>query len=183
MYYVMETQHHELVSMISYPGIGWGLAFTEGKYLEPNFGNGEILIEFESDHASLPDYFEVDGTPIVSEKFAQVWQSLTIANCQFFPITAKFPSRLLQGHQVLNIIGRVACIHDASECNRYEGRIVRIKKLVLRDNLDPAVEVFRAQEHQLTILISNRIKDALQSSLLSGIRITPAANWNDGHRF
>lgn len=184
MYYIMDSQHHNLVSMISYPDMGWGLHFTKGEYLPPNFGAGNILIEFESDHSALPDYFEIDGTPVVSEKFVQVWKTLPIDNYQLFPVTAKFPSFVLQGHHILNVVGREPCIDtEASDCNFYEGHIVRIQNLVLRSDINKALDLFRAEKHPLTIVISGRIKDLLQSSGLSGLLVMPADGWSDKHRF
>jgi hypothetical protein len=183
MFYIIESQHHKLVGMLSYPGSGWGLEFTKGKRLDPNFGQGSIRVLFESDHEHLPDYFELDETPIVSARFLDIWKSLPIDNYQVFPVTVQFPSSHLDGYYILNIVGLVSCIdREKSELNMYKHLIMRVRKLVL-DKSDICLELFRIQEFSLAIMISERIKESLVQADLSGLLIKPAEGWNDEHRF
>ena len=46
MFYILESQHHKLAGMISYPDSGWGLDFTKGKLLDPRFGEGGGSVSF-----------------------------------------------------------------------------------------------------------------------------------------
>jgi len=183
MFHILESQQHELVGMISYPDSGWGLTFTKGSHLDPNFGGGDIVVRFDSNHDILPDYFELDGTPIVSEKFLNVWKTLQVDNYQVFPITVKFPNEELAGHYILNIVGLVACIdRDASELQMYKSRIMRILDLVL-DTTQVSLDLFRVHGYPLAIMISERMKQALEDAKLSGLLIKPTDGWNDKHRF
>jgi len=89
----------------------------------------------------------------------------------------------LQGYYILNVVGRVACIDlDASDLKKFKNVIVRIKKLVLDANIQ-VVELFRANEFPLAILISETIQQQLNQAKLSGLLMKPADGWNDQHRF
>ncbi len=182
MFYILECEHHKLVGRISFQSSGWGLDFTEGELLDPKFG-GDITVEFEANHASLPDYFELDETPIVSENFIKAWKLLPVDNYQLFPVTVKFPDSQLQGYYILNVVGRVACIDlDASDLKKFKNVIVRINKLVLDADIQ-MVELFRASEFPLAIFISETIQQQLSLAKLSGLLMKPADGWNDKHRF
>lgn len=186
MLYILESAHHELVSMISYPNSesGWGLDFTKGHRLSDNFGGGQIFIDFESDHELLPDYFEVDGIPIVSENFLNVWRATPADNYQVFPIFARFPNRVGQQCYIINVIGRVACFDfERGEYKMYEGMVSRIKKLIIREDVGPFPDIFRANEYPLAIFISERVKNIIDTSDFSGLIISEALNWNDSYRF
>lgn len=186
MLYLLESAHHELVCMISYPNSGsnFGLDFTKGLRLSDGLANGQLLIDFESDHESLPDYFEVDGMPIVSESFLSVWRTIPADNYQVFPISTRFPKGLGQPRYLINIIGRFACFDlERGEYKMYEGLVSRVKKLVIRENVGHLPDVFRADEYPLAIFISERVKNILGTSNLSGLVISESLNWNDRYRF
>lgn len=184
MFYILDSQHHKLVGMISYPNSGWGLTFTKGELLNPNFGDGNISVKLESNLEYLPDYFELDGTPIVSEKLLNIWKSLPIDNYQEFPITVELPSRQIQGHYILNIAGLISCIDkEASDLQMYEDIVImRVLNLVL-DMTQVSADIFRIHDYPLAIMISERIKQTLDEANLSGILMKPADGWNDKHRF
>lgn len=184
MYYILESQEHVLVGMISYQNAGWGLGFTRGDVFDSNFGEEGLCVLFEKNHAALPDYFELDATPIVSEKFVQLLKSLPVDNYQLFPVVVKFPGRQITGHYILNIVGRISCIDvAASDCKMYKNSIMRIKRLVLKADLAKNLDLFRPEEFPLAIIISERIKQGLESGSLTGMLIKPADDWSDKHRF
>lgn len=183
MFYIIESQDHEWVGRISYPDSGWGLDFNEGQSIDPHFGDGNIIVEFEADHDSLPDYFEIDGTPIVSEKFVRAWKDLPLDNYQLFPVKVKFPKSQRVGYSILNVVGLVSCMDlAASDCQMYENSVMRILNLVL-DLKVTDIELFRSQEYPLAIFISESIHQKLEKANLSGMLIKPADGWNDLHRF
>ncbi len=183
-YYILESREHTLVGMISYRNSGWGTHFTRGELLEENFGEGEILVEFEKNHDQLPDYFELSAVPVVSENFVRHLEALAPENFQLFPVTVKMPGRELSGYSIINVVGRVPAVDgDASDCKMYDGDIMRLNKLVLKKDLDRGLDLFRAEEYPLAIFISGAVKDALEAGSLTGMRITPADGWSDKHRF
>lgn len=184
MYYIIESQQHVLVGMISYQNSGWGMHFTKGNLLETGFSDGPIYVELESNHDSLPDYFELTGTPIVSEKFVQQLKTLPFDTYQLFPVIVKMPDSQVMGHYILNVVGRISCVdEDASDTKNYKNKIMRMNKMVLKKDLDQNLNMFRANEYPLAILISDNVKKVLETHSLSGILINPAENWSDKHRF
>ncbi len=184
MYYILESELHTMVGMITYPNPGWGLHFTKGVSLDSDFGEGQIFVEFEKDHDALPDYFELSKTPIVSEKFVQQLKTLPLDNYQLFPVVVKMPAGQVMGYYILNVVGRVSAVDKAaSDCKMYEDDIMRLNKLVLREDLNQDLDMFRADEFPLAVFISERVKEALEAGSLSGMLIKPADGWNDKHRF
>jgi len=184
MFNILETQEHQLVGMISNVGSIRVPPFTKGKLITDSFNEGQLKVEFESNHESLPDYFELDAIPIVSNKFVEVWQGLPIDNYQLFPVMIRFPDDELAGYSILNIVGRISCVDVAkSDCKMYEHRIMRLNNLVLNYDSIKENKLFRAHEYPLAIFISNLISEQLSQSGLSGMLIEPAENWNDKHRF
>lgn len=183
MFYILESQDHELVGMILFAGSGWGLDFCEGKRVPLDFDERPIIVELQADHDELPDYFEIDGTPIVSEGFARTWRALPLDNYQLFPVLVRLPGHEISTHFILNIVGLVSCVdQNASDCQVYESSIMRILNLVV-DVEATSLELFRAREYPLAIFISNSIRQALDDAKLSGMSIRPADGWNDLHRF
>lgn len=184
MFYILESKHHELVGMISYENSGWGLHFTKGKLLDPDFGHGETSIELESNHDSIPDYFELTATPIVSEKFVNHLKALPLDNYQLFPVLINMPDSQIMGHYIFNVIGRLSCIDkDASDTKMYEDDIMRLNKLVFKEDFDQSLQLFRADEYPLVIFISEQVKIGLEGGALTGFLINPADGWGDKHRF
>ena len=184
MFSILETQEHQLVGMISNTHSMKIPRFTKGKAITDKFENGQIKVELESDHESLPDYFELDAIPIVSSKFAEIWRGLPFDNFQLFPVIVKLPSKEIGSYFILNIVGRISCIDmEKSDCNMYEHRIMRLNNLVLNYESIKESNLFRADEYPLAIFISDSIATQLSKSNLSGVLIKPTENWNDKHRF
>ncbi|WP_444996732.1 hypothetical protein [Aliikangiella sp. IMCC44359] len=103
MFNILETQEHQLVGMISNKDSNQLPPFTKGRLINKNFYEGQLKVEFESSHGSLPDYFELDAIPIVSDKFVDFWQDLPIDNYQLFPAVIRFPDKEFAGYSILNI--------------------------------------------------------------------------------
>ena len=174
----------EAVGSISYQNSGWGLHFTQGKRLDSGLGDNPIVVSLESNHDTIPDYFEISAVPIVSENFVLALKTLPDDRYQLFPATIKMPSREIGGYHILNIVGRLDCIDiDASDTKMYDGSIMRLMKLVMRKDLSPSMSLFRANEYPLAIFISDKVAAALRDAGLSGMKIDPAPGWGDDHRF
>lgn len=184
MYYIIESQQHTLVGMISYQNAGWGMHFTKGQLLDDRFSEAPIYVELESNHDVLPDYFELTGTPVVSEKFVQQINASPADNYQLFPVVVKMPDSQVMGYYIWNVVGRVDCIDvDASDTKKFKTKIMRMNKMVLKDDLNKDLMLFRAHEYPLAIFISEQVKESLQAASLTGVLINPADGWSDSHRF
>jgi hypothetical protein len=184
MYHILESQQHVLVGMISYPNPGWGLHFTKGNFLEPDFGEGQIYVEFESSHDTLPDYFELSATPVVSEKLVTQLKMIAVDNYQLFPVIIKMPDSQLTGYYILNVVGKISCVdEDSSDTKKYKNRIMRMNRMILKADMEKDLRLFRCREYPFAIFISQQIKDVLEKGGLTGMLINPADGWSDKHRF
>lgn len=184
MYYILKTEHHELAGMIDYSGDNWGQDFNQGVPLDESFDDLKITVKLERDPDQLPDYFELDATPIISDKFVQELKHLPMNTYQLYPILIESPQGSRAGYSLLNVVGRIPCVDKrASDYTLYDGEIVRMKKMALVDNIKEERDIFRAEEYPLVIFLSERIAKALASSGLTGMQINPAEGWSDRHRF
>ena len=53
----------------------------------------------------FPDYFDVQGVPVVSKKFIETLERASIDNFQAFPVEIRFEDDLMSGRFILNVIG------------------------------------------------------------------------------
>lgn len=185
MYYIFEADKLRKIRHLIYGGDdGWGLSFLKGYPLTPPAHPDQLKVEFETEAVALPDYFEANSSPIVNDKVAGVLNGLKLDNIQLFPVKIEFPEKQVPGYYALNVIGRFNAIDvDASETTQFRGRVARMKKLQLKEGRFEGAEMFRDDQYQELIFVSERVKLALEAAAISGA-LYPAANgWSDAHRF
>src|SRR5205809_769216 len=91
-------------------------------------------LRFESDEprAEYPDFFNALRAPGASAKFVNALAEAGVDNIEWFPATIHEPGRVIPDYQVMNVVGRVACLDEnASTVTRFRGKLARIKNLVL----------------------------------------------------
>lgn len=185
MIYVLESKLHSLISYISYAADGgWGLDFFKGVMLDVPRNSNDLYIEAEGLKTTLPDYFEVQGVPVVSKKFIAVLEGASIDNFQAFPVDVRFENGTMSGHFILNVIGRLKCFDQPqSKLSKFGPSIARIFSLkLLKDAVFDSC-IFRAREYQEVIFIQENVKTAIEKANISGCEIRIADGWSDAHRF
>ncbi len=184
MYYVLESKPVELVSHLVYEGDGgFGLDFLKGDLLPSGLTGGELFIEVESAAIELPDYLEVGGAPLVNRRFLDALNESGVENYQSFPVEVRFEDSVIKDRFLLNVVGRMQCFdRENTDCSTFGPVIARVFSLKL--NLpDGAPDMFRADEYQDIIFISERLKNTLSNHLITGCEMRQADGWNDAHRF
>lgn len=184
-YFVLESQPSTLVAhLVNSSGEGFGLEFLQGTWLTYATVDHDLHIEIEGPVEPLPDYFEVDCVPIVNQSFMQAFQSSGCDNFQLYPLPLHFSDQEVQGYAALNVLGRIACLDlNESQYTEFRGKVFRIQSLAMRPTDDTWAPVFRAHEYQEVVFVDERVQEALAANSISGLRITPAEQWNDAHRF
>lgn len=185
MIYILESKLHSLISYISYvEDGGWGLDFFKGVVLNAPNNTNDLYVDAESPKTPLPDYFEVQGVPVVNKKFIAALESASVDNFQAFPIEIRFEDGVTSGHSILNIIGRSKCFDESeSKLSKFGPSIARVFSLKLLDNAACGSYIFRAHEYQEVIFIQENVKAAIESANISGCEIRKADGWSDEHRF
>lgn len=185
MIYILESKLHSLISYISYSEDGgWGLDFFKGLILDVPKNNNALYVEAESQKTPLPDYFEVQGVPVVSKKFIVALENVSVDNFQAFPVEIRFEDGIVSGHFILNVIGRSKCFDESqSKLSKFGPSIARIFSLKLVDNAAFGSYIFRAHEYQEVIFIQEKVKKAIEEANISGCEIRKADGWSDEHRF
>lgn len=169
-----------------------GTARDEGARAPDKYLEGQILAPDElpvNPHVAVemapnvyPDYFELQGVPIVSERLVVALRGAGITNFDAYPAPVVEAKRTVRGHYFLNVIGRVGCLDDAAtKGTRYRGRLVRVDALAVDEARARGQHLFRLREKQTLILVSERVQRALRG--LSGAVVKQAQGWTDRDRF
>jgi len=185
MIYILESKLHSLISYISYSEDGgWGLDFFKGSVLDAPKNNNDLYIEVENVKTPLPDYFEVQGVPVVNKKFITTLESVSADNFQAFPVEIRFEDGLTSGHFILNVIGKSKIFDESqSKLSKFGPSVARVFSLKLVDNAAFGSYIFRAHEYQEVIFIQENVKKAIEEANISGCEIRKADGWSDEHRF
>lgn len=136
----------------------------------------------------MTDYVVSDmGCPIISERFKQFLDSLGIDNIQYFEaaIIELEGEPAKSGYYAANIIGLIDCIdRDASDMDAEPDKdgeltvIFGIEKLVLKDNIAYQGYLFRAAHFTRLILVDEFLKQQIEESPLTGIRLVSPERWD-----
>jgi len=185
MSYILESKLHNLVShIVNQNGSGWGLDFLKGFLVTPPVTSSELFVEVESEQVDLPDFFEVDGVPVVRSHFIKTIESAGVDNFQLIPVEIRFKNSVVKDFFLFNVIGRVKCFDEnKTDCSKFGPSIARIFSLKLVSNPAYGNHMFRAHEYQDVIFITEQVKIEIEKANISGCEIRNADGWNDEHRF
>jgi hypothetical protein len=193
MYYILEQDRNNSVSAsFSDANPGHHMKWYKGQKFEKNelpsdlqlhIDNNDIEIVDQNIRAVYPDFFTGTATAFCSEKMRQLLDKAGIQNIEYYPLVIiEEGGRRVEGHYAMNILGRIACLDKTqSECNYFEGEIVRIKSMAIDESLVHDIPIFRLHELPDIILVSEKIANVTKG--LVGIQLSPAEGWNDSHLF
>ncbi len=123
----------------------------------------------------LRDVYLID-IPLFSNKFLSVIESFGIDNIQKYNAVLKTADgKSISGYSAINIVGLVECVNfDESEfIPGSEPPLMRFKRLVLDSSKAKNFDFFRLGEHSLHIIISEKLKNALDEANLVGYSLIP----------
>jgi hypothetical protein len=127
----------------------------------------------------LTDYlFNIPGIPLFSTALQQAIAEIGIDNIQYFTalLVTKKGELVEKGYKIGNVVGKVACFDwEKSEYDEtYKARGVPgyIDKLVLDMNRIHGERLFRLAEAPRVLLVSQSVKQHLESKGMRGIKFT-----------
>lgn len=183
MYYVLSNDTLLNIVGTVHDDNAFGLTrFTDGTKLPPDNQplNLRVTVEFGPD--VYPDYFELQGSPVVSRRFVDALRSVGVHNFDAYPVMIEESQRKIDGYAVLNIIGRISCVDEQNtDASKDEGQIIRIRSLAIDESRAHEQDLFRLHEKESVILISERVQGALEG--FTGAIIKPAQGWTDRDRY
>tara|TARA_B100001939_G_scaffold286204_3_gene256317 strand:+ start:40192 stop:40755 length:564 start_codon:yes stop_codon:yes gene_type:complete len=164
-------------------GMKWGNEFLKAESTmdrEP----GQLYVSFESDQIDLPDFFEVNGTPVVKEKMLQKLLSLASSDVEPIATQIRFRNGELSGYWLINVSSQCNAIdRETSEFSKFGPVIARIFDLHLIRNAGVFPHLFRDPAYLDILFASGEMVAKLNAGRFSGLEIRKAQGWNDGHRF
>lgn len=156
--------------------------WTRGRLVEATEVSSDLQVQVDSEPGGpYPDFFTLQQIPIVSDRLLQAMRGAGADNFEAHPIPIVSPNGTVDGHHLLNIVGRVACLDKAEAEVSYidEGVdiVLRMKKLAIDPQRVGDLDLFRLDEFELLILVSERVQSSLEG--LTGVSLLPAAGWSD----
>lgn len=154
------------------------LYFDDGVLLvQPNISAVLDISLSEEDDGFLTDNLVAPGVPglLISSRLRGVLEQCGVDNIQYFPVNMRLSDGtiLFNEYSIANIIGRVSCIDfTQSDIVADDGPplvIDSIDHLVLKQDNTHELDVFRLGEFFVAIIVSSRVKDAIQRSGVSGV--------------
>jgi len=154
---------------------------------EHDLSNLEFICETLPSGA-MTDYAVSDmGCSVVSERLKQYFDKLGLKNIQYFPATVieKEGEIAKTGFYAANFVGLIDCIdRDASDMRARTDKngeltiIFRINKLVLKEKISYQEPLFRPAYFTGIILLAEILKQKLEESDTTGIRIVVPERWD-----
>lgn len=152
-------------------------AFTYGRaYVGPR----PVIVPIQQNGRKVQFNLAAFDMPVVSEEIASVIGELAPRDIEFFPVTIE---RSLPGYVVLNTVRREACVDESmsdvtfwtTEDGRPDkvGRYRMVSDLTIDPTRTHGAHIFRIQDFEVALLVSERIKDALESIDNLGVVFEP----------
>jgi hypothetical protein len=155
-----------------------GLYFDDGVLLaQPGTGTILDIALPAANDGFLTDNLVAPGLPVllVSSRLRRVLEECGVDSIQYFPVNFRLSDGTIPADKyfIANIIGRVSCVDfPRSDIVVNDGPpliIDAIDRLVLKDDVIQDLDVFRLGELFVAIVVSSRVKDAIERSGVSGI--------------
>jgi hypothetical protein len=184
MYYVLEEQVNRspIVGSVGEDQHALANRFARGHRFPPDEEPQNLFISVEYGPQHYPDYFELQATPVASQRLVQALADAGVDNFDAYPVVIRESTREVENYFVLNFVGRVSCLdEDATRCTRYRGRVARIQSLAIDENRAMGFALFRLHEYELLLLVSEYVKRSLEG--MDGVLLSEAQGWSDRHRF
>lgn len=166
------------------------MIWENGKLINPDkydFSKLEFICE-RLPSGGMTDYAVSDmGCSVVSERFKNVLISLGIDNIQYFKasVIEREGEPAKEGYYAANIVGLVDCIdREASQMRAdYDDDgnldiIYGISKLVLTESMPESGLLFRAYPFTRLILIDESLKESIEASGITGVRLISPERWD-----
>jgi hypothetical protein len=155
-----------------------GLYFDDGALMvRPEDGTTLAITLSDADDGFLTDNLVAPALPglLISSRLRAVLDESGVDNIQYFPVdlTRSNGAASFDGYFIANIIGRVACTDfersDIVMNAELPPMIDGINKLALDEDSVQDLDIFRLGELFVAIIVSSRLKDAIERSGVSGV--------------
>lgn len=141
--------------------------FTEGRRYE---GLTPVAVPLDVDGPRPEFTFAASHMPIVSQRLAELIESLCQGQVQRFPITV-LPS--LSGYEILNVTATADCVDetrtryikkwtlDSARPDRV-GKFSEIGGLIIDPRRTNKYDIFRVHDWEIALVVSDRVKEAME---------------------
>lgn len=124
-----------------------------------------------------------DGHLLVTPKLVECLKTAGVENLQTFPAQVTYAATgATVDYRTANIVGLVSALDtDASQCEVDENGLVEVfYTLRLRADKLAGLDLFRLHESFHTIIVSRRVKEALESASITGLLLLTQEEWQPG---
>jgi hypothetical protein len=115
--------------------------------------------------------------PLFSSRLIEVLKSAGVKNMDLYQAVLHHPvlDKTYPDYRAVNILGRIACadLKQSQYLPDHEPPLMKFDKLVLDESKTMGVPMFRLAESTLYILVSEKVKQAVEAAGLRGVRVLP----------
>ena len=146
------------------------------------------LYEYDKGDVGIPDYFD-DPLPMMSQLMIDVLEGCGVDNIQLFPVILKNKERnlILENYKAVNIIGVIEAA-DMKNSDYIDmggtGKVaVGFRNLVVDEEKAKGALMFRLAESLSTVLIHEKLKEAIEKCGLKYLRFIPCVKFDVDEEF
>ncbi|MBU8896792.1 hypothetical protein KRR26_14330 [Corallococcus sp. M34] len=115
--------------------------------------------------------------PIFSTRLIDALKSAGVKNMDLYKVELVHPTqgKTYTDYRAVNILGRIACadLEQSQYLPDHEPPLMKFDRLVLDEAKTMGVPMFRLAESTLTILVSEKVRQAVAAAGLRGVRLIP----------
>lgn len=121
----------------------------------------------------VPDWLA--ASPVFSQRFVEVLKSAGVRNMDIYDavVIDRERGRKYANYKAVNFIGRLSCadMEKSVVIPGFERPLMKFKRLVIDEERTMGLPLFRLAESVGFILVSERVKQAIESAKLIGVRV------------
>jgi hypothetical protein len=154
----------------------------EGVHIE---AQGPIQLFYKHMSKRKVDYLSgVYFFPVISARFKTLLLAEKVTHLEFCPVQLIHTKtqEIDNTYSFLNILDNVLCLdREASEYEVFPGsdEVISIEKLVLEEEKLRGRDLVRLHESPVTILVSPRLRNAIEAAGLTGIKLVAVDDYHD----
>ncbi|WP_141619637.1 DUF1629 domain-containing protein [Myxococcus sp. AB036A] len=150
-------------------GVPWTMGVRSKAHVEE-----PIQCELHPESADPPPDL-ILTLPTFSTRLIEVLKSVGVKNMDLYQVALKHPGlgKTYTDYRAVNIIGRLACadLTQSQYLPGHEPPLMKFDKLVLDETKTMGVPMFRLAESTMWILVSEKVKQAVETARLRGVRL------------
>ncbi len=143
------------------------------------------LVEEDEAVYHIKNLYDAEAFPLMSKTLARILAGLGVNNIEYFPaqLLNRNNQQLLDTHVAFNVLGLVAAADEATSTTFFEDQPIGLidtdfASLTLDPSKAHGLDLFRLAENCSAIIVSDRVKEAIEAAALPGFVFYGPGEWS-----